>query len=326
VVGLHGDQPHFHGAATVSTSAPTAARLWAAMIADLTVLRFKASPPLLRGGYGRDRHDDRDHLGDGAHVGDSGDQCSLLCVSAGQRDRRLVSAWYEIHRGKARQEFVLTLSVILSPGVVRSPGQRASPHRAWQTGPMSAVVAIDELAVAGFRRGDDTAVRRFYDTYGRMMFAVALRVLGDRGLAEEATQQAFVQAWRAASSLDGSRDPAPWLATIVRRVAIDIQRREARRPATAIDEIHPGHSALTVLPPSAEQAWAAAPRGLHPCPDRRTSRRRPRHGEVPVVPRPPRAGQAAGPSAIGGRLMNHIARRGVHTLAGTEHGEEGADV
>jgi RNA polymerase sigma-70 factor (ECF subfamily) len=122
---------------------------------------------------------------------------------------------------------------------------------------MSGVVAIDEVTVAAFRRGDETAVRRFYETYGRMMFAVASRILRDPGHAEEATQQAFVQAWRAASSLDSTRDPAPWLATIVRRVAIDIQRREARRPASALDQVHPGHSALTVLPLSAEQAWEA---------------------------------------------------------------------
>lgn len=142
-----------------------------------------------------------------------------------------------------------------SPAVVIAGMGGASPHGAWQTGAMSAVVAIDEVTVAAFRRGDEGAVRRFYDVYGRMMFAVASRILRDRGLAEEATQQAFVQAWRAASSLDGARDPAPWLSTIVRRVAIDIQRREARRPASALDHVPPGHRALTVLPANAEKAW-----------------------------------------------------------------------
>ena len=128
-----------------------------------------------------------------------------------------------------------------------SPGIAGSAHPAWQTGPMSGAVAIDETTVAAFRRGDDTAVRRFYDTYGRMMFAVASRILGDRGHAEEATQQAFVQAWRAASSLDSTRDPAPWLATIVRRVAIDIQRREARRPASASAAASPNCGSLRPL-------------------------------------------------------------------------------
>ncbi|MBV8692579.1 MAG: RNA polymerase sigma factor, partial [Actinobacteria bacterium] len=40
--------------------------------------------------------------------------------------------------------------------------------------------------------GDTDAVRDLYREYGRLVFTVANRVLGDRGLAEEATQQAFV--------------------------------------------------------------------------------------------------------------------------------------
>ena len=81
-----------------------------------------------------------------------------------------------------------------------------------------------------FRSGDDDAVRSLYQQYGRLVFTIAIRILGDRQLAEDATQQAFLQAWRAASSFDLTRDPAPWLATITRRVAIDMQRSEARRP------------------------------------------------------------------------------------------------
>ena len=53
----------------------------------------------------------------------------------------------------------------------------------------------------GFRDGDPDAVRAVYREYGRLVFAVAYRVLGDRGLAEEATQQTFVKAWRAAGKL-----------------------------------------------------------------------------------------------------------------------------
>ncbi len=67
------------------------------------------------------------------------------------------------------------------------------------------------------------------------MFAVTLRVLGDRALAEEATQQTFVQAWRAAHSFDADRDLAPWLATIARRAAIDVHRREPV-PGASLDD------------------------------------------------------------------------------------------
>jgi RNA polymerase sigma-70 factor (ECF subfamily) len=109
---------------------------------------------------------------------------------------------------------------------------------------------VDADVRARFRDGDADAVRVAYRTYGRLMFAVAYRVLGDRGLAEEATQQAFVKAWRAAAGLDASRELGPWLATIVRRVAIDLRRREAYRAAAPLESVAPGDPAL-VAPESA---------------------------------------------------------------------------
>ena len=88
---------------------------------------------------------------------------------------------------------------------------------------------VDDGTVAAFRAGEPDAVRAVYREYGGLVFAVAYRALGDRSLAEDASQQAFVQAWRAAQSFDPSRQLGPWLATIARRAAIDVHRREAVR-------------------------------------------------------------------------------------------------
>ena len=76
-----------------------------------------------------------------------------------------------------------------------------------------------------------------YREYGQLVYAVSRHVLGRHDLAEEATQQTFVRAWEAADRLDIDRDPGPWLATIAKRVAIDIHRREARRPAVPTADI-----------------------------------------------------------------------------------------
>ena len=84
------------------------------------------------------------------------------------------------------------------------------------------------------------------------MYSVAYKVLGDRGLAEEATQQTFVKAWRAAQSFDEQREFGPWLAAIARRVAIDLYRREAARATDPLDSVAPGESALISVPQSAE--------------------------------------------------------------------------
>ena len=125
---------------------------------------------------------------------------------------------------------------------MRSPGVAGRPIYAVE---MARTVALDEATLAGFRNGDEVA------RFGSAGVAVV-------GRAEEAVQQAFLQAWRSASSFETGRDLAPWLATITRRVAIDIQRREARRPASALDDADPGDPALIALPPSEEQVWDAA--------------------------------------------------------------------
>jgi RNA polymerase sigma factor (sigma-70 family) len=83
--------------------------------------------------------------------------------------------------------------------------------------------------IAAFGRGDPDGVRAFYHDYRGLVFGVSMRVLGRTDLAEDATQQTFVRAWQAADRLDLERDPAPWLAQIAKRVAIDLARSEARR-------------------------------------------------------------------------------------------------
>jgi RNA polymerase sigma-70 factor (ECF subfamily) len=114
---------------------------------------------------------------------------------------------------------------------------------------------LDPAVMERFRAGDDDAVRALYRQYGRLVFTIALRILGNRQLAEDATQQTFLQAWRAASTFESDKDPAPWRATITRRVAIDIQRSEARRPSTSLEVTSADEPALVSLPPSAESVW-----------------------------------------------------------------------
>jgi RNA polymerase sigma factor (sigma-70 family) len=119
-----------------------------------------------------------------------------------------------------------------------------------------AVVVADELE--GFRRGDPEGVRAVYREYGGLVFAVALKSLGSRDLAEEATQQTFVKAWRAAEGFDAARELGPWLATIARRTAIDIHRREARRPTAPLDDVAPADPSIVELPIGVERSFEVA--------------------------------------------------------------------
>src|SRR6476661_7084807 len=104
-------------------------------------------------------------------------------------------------------------------------------------------------ALRAFRDRDPDAVRALYREYGRLVYAVAHRVLGRDDLAEEAVQQTFVRAWQAADRIDVDRDPAPWLAAIARHTAIDVYRYESRRPTSALAEVAPNDPAMVSLPP-----------------------------------------------------------------------------
>ncbi len=77
--------------------------------------------------------------------------------------------------------------------------------------------------------GDKTALRRLFETEAPRMIGVAERILRRRALAEEATQDAFVQIWRKADSFDASLgNGRTWIYTIVRNRALSILRNESR--------------------------------------------------------------------------------------------------
>ncbi len=108
-----------------------------------------------------------------------------------------------------------------------------------------------------FAARDDGALTDVFDEYAGPMLAVATRLLADRRVAEEAVQQAFVQAWRAAGRFDPERPLGPWLRSIVRRTAVDAWRRERRHHARTLDEVAPG-DLPSISPPAIEDtsdAW-----------------------------------------------------------------------
>ena len=70
-----------------------------------------------------------------------------------------------------------------------------------------------------------------YRLYGSRLFGLGLRLLGERGMAEEMVQETFVRLWRSASRYDPARGTVKtFIFTIARRVAVDLLRRSASRP------------------------------------------------------------------------------------------------
>jgi RNA polymerase sigma factor (sigma-70 family) len=99
----------------------------------------------------------------------------------------------------------------------------------------------DEAVVALVARADEAALAELYDRFGRVAYGLALRILRDEKLAEDAVQEGFLAAWRNADRFMPERAKAStWLLTLVHRRAVDLVRRENRRRAEQLtEEIEP---------------------------------------------------------------------------------------
>ncbi len=93
----------------------------------------------------------------------------------------------------------------------------------------------DDALVAGLAVEDDDAATAFVRRFQAKVFGIALAVTRDATTADDVAQEAFLRAWRSASTYDSVRGSvAAWLLTITRNVAIDAVR--ARRATPADDD------------------------------------------------------------------------------------------
>jgi RNA polymerase sigma-70 factor (ECF subfamily) len=132
----------------------------------------------------------------------------------------------------------------------------------------------DEALLSLVASSDDQALAELYDRFGRVSYGVALRILRDEALAQDAVQEAFLGIWRSADRFLADRAKAgTWILTLVHRRSVDLVRREDRRrgeplerapepvaPSTAEDEVTLGfqrrivQDALSRLPPEQREA------------------------------------------------------------------------
>ena len=87
-----------------------------------------------------------------------------------------------------------------------------------------------EVLIEHAARGDGAARVLLYDRFGTLLFALALRIVGNRTEAEDVIQEVFVRAWREAPSFDRKKGTAAgWLSILTRNRAIDVVRARKRR-------------------------------------------------------------------------------------------------
>jgi RNA polymerase sigma factor (sigma-70 family) len=109
----------------------------------------------------------------------------------------------------------------------------------------------DEALVALVARADDAALAELYDRFGRAAYGLALRIVRDGPLAEDAVQEAFLAVWRSAGRFVPERAKAStWILTLVHRRAVDLVRREQPRRAEPLEAAPQAAAEATE-----EQAW-----------------------------------------------------------------------
>lgn len=98
-----------------------------------------------------------------------------------------------------------------------------------QVSPPAEPIRADEDLVSDYRAGDNAAfeelVRRYHDDLMRFL----IRLVGNRALAEDAFQDAFLQVHLSAETFDTTRRFKPWLFTIAANKGRDLLRRSVRR-------------------------------------------------------------------------------------------------
>jgi len=108
----------------------------------------------------------------------------------------------------------------------RAPGKASIPQ-------VSADSRTDAELIGLVAAGDHRAFEELHRRYARPVLGIALRRIGDRGRAEDATQDTFASLWRSANRFDPTRGKATsWLFTVARNAIVDGLRR---RPEPTVE-------------------------------------------------------------------------------------------
>lgn len=112
------------------------------------------------------------------------------------------------------------------PAAVPAPAPREAQN----------VAPNDAEVVASMRARDPAALEVLYDRHASALLGLAVRMLQDRGEAEDLVHDVFVEAWRRVEAFDARRGSlATWLTVRLRSRAIDRLRRRAADPARLAD-------------------------------------------------------------------------------------------
>ena len=95
---------------------------------------------------------------------------------------------------------------------------------------------LDEVTLAGAKRGDVRACEKIYRMYQAKAFTVAMRVCNNRELAQDVTQEAFINAFKRIKQYRGDSPFWGWLRRVVVNHAISALRKLPRHNAVELED------------------------------------------------------------------------------------------
>ena len=101
---------------------------------------------------------------------------------------------------------------------------------------------LDELTLAGAKRGDMRACEKIYRMYHKQAFTVAIRICNNRELAQDVTQEAFINAFKRIKHFRGDSPFWGWLRRVIVNHAISALRKLPRHDTVELqDYMCPGN-------------------------------------------------------------------------------------
>lgn len=80
--------------------------------------------------------------------------------------------------------------------------------------------------IADVKAGSKYAFKTLYEQHIGRVYALCYRLTGDKGLAEDASQEVFIQLWRKIANYDGSSQFSTWLHSVTANVTISYMRKQ----------------------------------------------------------------------------------------------------
>lgn len=84
----------------------------------------------------------------------------------------------------------------------------------------------EQAIVLAAKAGDRKAFKLLYDSHVGRVYALCYRLTGDKGLAEDATQEVFIQLWKKLHNFHGQSRFATWLHSVTANVTVDYMRKQ----------------------------------------------------------------------------------------------------